>query len=140
MAKRGTANPRMKPWALLLAGGLAVACVPETASYLTLPVVPLDDQPLEQAVVEVELAELVRRMAGFRAEDLAFYHLGRQPVPHQLRDTDGDGIFDIAVLVIPVPLDGAKLTAVCPGPGMASVLPSGGVEGGVEVKYKLSYR
>ena len=71
LAKRGTANLRMKPWALLLAGGLAVACVPETASYLTLPVVPLHDQPLEQAVVEVELAELAWRMAGFRAEDLA---------------------------------------------------------------------
>ena len=127
-------------WTLLLAGGLAVACVPQTAAYLTLPVVPLDDQPLEQAVVEVDLAELARRMVDFRAEDLAFYHLGRQPVPHQLRDTDGDGVFDIAVLVIPVPRDGAKLTAVCPGQGTDGVLPSGGLEGGVEVKYERSYR
>ena len=136
MAKRGTAIRPVNLWSLLL----AVACVPQTAAYLTLPVVPLDDLPVERALVEVELAELEWRMADFRAEDLAFYHLGRQPIPHELRDTDGDGIFDLAVLVIPVPPDGTKLTAVCPGPSTDDPLPLRGVKGAVEVKYQLSYR
>ena len=128
-----------RSWSLLGALLLA-ACVPETAAYLTLPVVPLDEEALELAVVEVSLAELEKEMGQLRVEDLAFYHFGREPVPHELRDKDGDGRMDVAVVVIPIPADGARLTAVCPGPQAEGSVPSGGTVGAVLVQYDGAYR
>ncbi len=119
---------------------LATACVPETAAYLTLPVVPLEEEALELAVVEVNLAELEKEMGELRLEDLAFYHLGREPIPHELRDKDGDGRVDVAVVVIPVPANGARLTAICPGPQAEGSVPSGGTVGAVLVQYDAAYR
>ncbi len=139
MAKQGSGMRVTRGWPLL--GVLLVAaCVPETAAYLTLPVVPLEEEALELAVVEVNLAELEKEMGELRVEDLAFYHFGREPVPHELRDTDGDGRADVAVVVIPVPTYGARLTAVCPGPRAEGSVPSGGTVGAVVVQYDAAYR
>ena len=123
----------------MVVAGLA-ACVPHTASYVTLPVMPFDEQAVALAVVEVRLRELAKELDDFQPQHLAFYIGGREPVPHLLQDVDGDGEADIAVVVIPVPADGARLTAVCPGPRAVGLMPSGGVAGRVVVKYEDAYR
>ncbi len=125
--------------AAVTVAGLA-ACVPQTASYVTLPIVPFDEEAVELAVVEVRLRELAEELDNFQAQQLAFYTGGREPVPHYLQDVDGDGEADIAVVVIHVPADGARLTAVCPGPRAEGTIPSGGVAGRVVVKYEDAYR
>lgn len=127
----------MRRVAAVMVAGLA-ACVPHTASYVTLPVMPFDEESIELAVVEVRLRELAKELDDFQAQQLAFYIGGREPVPHLLQD--GDGEADIAVVVIPVPADGARLTAVCPGPRAEGLMPSGGVAGRVVVKYEDAYR
>ena len=125
--------------ALLL--GLLTGCLPATAAYLSIPIEAENGADRAAALVRVELADLARRMDPFDAHALAFYHLGRAPIPHELADEDGDGNPDVARVALPVRGDGTTvLIAVCPGPtATGSVDPEASPEG-VRLRLDLAHR
>ena len=137
--------------ATLLVGG----CVPTTAAYLHIPVELDDGVRCDQARLNVPLAELRQRMAGFDLDSLAFYHRGRDPIPYRLLDDDGDGKPDSAEVCLPIGAAGtntssssssnsssssSQLIALCPGPRASGQVPVGGTHQGVRLRFDLARR
>ncbi len=106
--------------------GAATSCVPVTSAYLSVPVVPEDGREHAGIEVCVPFNKLERLMRGLDPDSLAFYAGGREPVPHQLIDEDGDGAADAALVVLDVAADGStRLTALSPGPTAVGELQDG---------------
>ena len=122
---RGSAARRGQPslWRGLLARTFAAACalglgscIPAHSAHLTVPMTSIDGVAHAKALVIVPLDQLAIRMDPFDADALAFYVRGREPAPHVLLDSDGDGLPDHAALRIPVTAGVDHLVVVCPGP------------------------
>lgn len=105
-----------RAWLLPL---VLVACVPMHAAYLPIPRhawadVQLGGSPAPGAHADVDLAYLAARMDPFDPARLAFYGVGRAPLPHHLVDTDEDGRPDRVRIDLPDAQLPERLTAVCP--------------------------
>ena len=122
-------------------GLLATACVPSTAAYVSVPIEVSDARSRDAAVVRVPLAELEPRLSGFDASALAFFGPGREPLPHRLIDTDGDGAMDHAVTILPVAGDGtSRLVVVCPGPVAQGDVANLEPTDGITLRFDRAYR
>jgi len=100
---------------------LALAgCMPIRNASISIPIRSADGKSHERALARISISELTRRMDGFRIEQLAFYAAGRDPIGHQVVDTNQDGRPDQVALVLAVAGDGStRILATCPGPRAA---------------------
>lgn len=119
---------------------LLSACVPPSYAYLSLPIENLEARTLELALLEVPLADLEARMGKLQIEHLAFYTEGREALPYQLVDRDGDGHPDHALIKIPLEAAGGTLVVTSPGPRNPAALPPGGERYRVNLRFDRARR
>ena len=104
----------VNPLPLLLLS-LFAGCVPTRHASLSIPLSSLDGRSHTKALVELDLAELARRMDGFDPLHLGIYTRGRTPEAIELVDRDRDGRPDLACCTSEVAADGStRILAVCP--------------------------
>lgn len=127
-------------WVLVgLLTGVLAGCVPTTAAYLSIPLESEDETAREAVELRVSLAELELRMASFDPDQVAFFTVGRNAIPHRFSDEDGDGRDDVAIVVVDVAADGSsRLIVLCPGPPTTGEWSPGVAAEGVVLNFDAS--
>ncbi len=124
----------------LLPSLLLFSCVPPSYAYLSLPIENLEGRALELVLLEVPLADVEARIGALQVEHLAFYTKGREALPYELIDRDGDGSPDHALIKVPVAADGGTLGVTSPGPRNPAELPPGGKRYRVKLRFDRARR
>ena len=124
----------------LLLSLFLVGCIPPSYAYLSIPIENLESRALGLARLEVPLADLEARMGGLQIERLAFYTKGRQALPYELIDRDGNGIVDHALIKVAIEADGGILVVTSPGPRNLGELPAGGERYRVKLRFDRARR
>ena len=125
----------------LLATVLIAGCVPTHAAFLHVPVTVAPRRPAGLVIVRLPIEELAKRMEEFDVERIAVFHRGREPIPHQIVDIDGDGRLDTVVTKIPAGAGNRAVAVVCPARKQnRDPLPEGGSAEGVTIDMEHSQR
>ncbi len=110
--------------------------MPAHSDYLAVPLRTAGDADLALAEIDVPLAQLRDALPGCDLTELAVFTHGREPLPVELVDRDGDGEVDHLRTWSPVRGDGStRLQFVCPAaPGPRGERP-GSVRGAVRLDW-----
>ena len=121
---------------------LCAACVPTHTASLSVPVLVADRTDRERAIIAVDLTELATRIDDFDPGRLAFYGVGRSPLPYRLVRSPGDGNGPQTALVeMPVRGDGTtRILVVCPGPDAPGEPTADGATRGITLEWRRAQR